>query len=430
MLTPFDTAKAVVSPCMYSGRIPIREFSEQFFTFLIPIFKLHGQNQTMKWQLDNQLKHHFQTLQQQSPRIEQARQVGNAVAIVEELLQIYLQDATPAKERAISQWHLAAYLEAPAYQAALDRFRAYKDYIAPSKTWEHYLHIAKCLALDPDKVTEIYHRFNPEKNRLEQHFRLELASKIRDIFYRETGQGKYSLWSALKRVSERKLKYRLSMSGIEAVKLSAYIAVRDALFEVYSKSGDRWLEPSAEQYRQAKNYFNQHYTHHQTLTLETFQLMLIICIKVNQDSVSIESLDDAITQADLSTENPLLQLEQEQSEQDYKVRLTQLDRMIAAQILQLEDKDQKILQFHAQGKNQTQIASILGINQGTVSRRYQRSQRELLSEIAQWIQTQYKISLALTEHLAQYIELWLIRQYHDENDLSLHNLKHLSPISK
>lgn len=405
---------------MYQGKIPVRDFVEQFFTFLIPLVNQQGQTYALKWRSEITLKHHFKSYQQH-PHLEQACQSENASAIVKDFLQIYTQDTTPIKQRAIAQWHLAAYLEAPSYQAALDRFRAYKDFATPSKTWEHYLHIAKCLASDLDKIAEIYHRYRPEKDNLDQHFRLELASRIRDIFHQETGQGKYSIWYALKRVSERELKRRLSMSGIEATKLSAYIAARDALFEVYSKSGDRWLEPSIEQYQQAANYFNRHYANlvNQTVTLETFRSMLATCIKANQASPSIESLDDEknefiANQEHLSVESPLTALEEEQSTQDYQTRLGQINQILSAQLQQFEEKDQAILELHAQGFNQTQIAAKVGINQGTVSRRYQRSHRQLLTTIAQWLQAQYQLSFSTTEDLAAYIELWLTRQYNSE----------------
>ncbi len=404
---------------MYQGKIPIRSFVERFFTFLMPIVDLQGQTYALKWQSDHKLKHCFQTAQLQNSQLEQACHAEDVAAIVESFLQISLQDSTPVEQRAIAQGHLAAYLEVPAYQAALNRFRAFKDYTTPNKTWEHYLHIAKCLALDSDKIVEIYHRYEPETAQLEQHFRLEFASKIRDIFHRETGQGKYSLWYSLKQVSERELRRRLSISGVKETKSSDYVAVRDALFEVYSKSGERWLEPNAKQYQQATSCFNQYYKKHQTLTVETFRLMLVTCIKVNQVSISIESLEDnkqqyRIAQAQLAIENPLIQLEEEQAHQDYQTRLVQIDQRLASDFQQFEEKDQQILKLHAQGMSQTEIARIVKINQGTVSRRYQRSQRELLSAIAQWMQAQYEISLIITEHLAAYVELWLVRQYGDE----------------
>jgi hypothetical protein len=405
---------------MYQRKIPLRDFIEQFFTFLMPIVDSQGQTRAMKWRPEASLKHHFNSYQQQNSSIEQACQTENASEIVQELLHLYQQDTGSVKQKAIAQWHLAAYLEAPVYQAASDRFRSYKDYNAPDKTWEHYLHIAKCLASDAEKMAEIYHRYKSEKDSLEQHFRLELASRIRDVFHQETGQGKYSLWYALKRVSERELKRRLSVSGIEDTKIPAYIAVRDALFDVYSKSGDRWLEPSADHYYHATNYFNCHYAKavlgDASLTLETFRSMLATCVKANQALPSVESLDDDrhksfVTQENLLLENPLTQLEEEQSNQDFKTLLEQIDKILVTQLQQLEEKDQAILQLHSQGLNQTQVATAIGVNQGTVSRRYQRSQRQLLTAIAQWMQSQHQLSLTETDHLSTYIELWLTRQY-------------------
>jgi RNA polymerase sigma factor (sigma-70 family) len=416
---------------MSQPKIPMRGFVEQFFTFLVPTVDRQGRTRTLKWRSEASLKQQFQTYEQQNVQVHQACDSEDDNAIVRDLLQVYQQASTPVRQKSIAQWHLAAYLEAPVYQAAGDRFHAYRDYNAPDKTWEHYLHIAQCIAANSEKVAEIYQRYKPEKESLNQHFRLELASKIRDVFHQETGQGKYSIWYALKRVSERELKRRLTASGIEVTRLAVYIAVRDALFEVYSKTGDRWLEPSAAHYHQATDYFNRHYAtsvlgekNTSTLTLEIFRAMLATCIKANQFSPAIESLDDdrnksLVTQENLLLDSPLLYLEEEQSTQDFKARLEAMHQRLCKQFQQLEEKDQHILQLQAQGLNQTQIATQLGINQGTVSRRYQRSQRQLLSAIAQWLQSEYQISLdsislESTQQLALYIEGWVLRQYDNE----------------
>jgi RNA polymerase sigma factor (sigma-70 family) len=403
---------------MYQGKIPVREFIEQFFTFLMPIVDSQGQTRILKWRPEAALKQHFKTYQQQNPEISKACETGNVTAIVHEFLQLYSQDDTSGKLKAIAQWHLAAYLEAPVYQAVRDRFRVYKDYNAPDKTWEHYLHIAKCLASDSDKVAEIYHRYKPDKDSLSQHFRLELASKIRDVFHQETGQGKYSIWYALKRVSDRELKRRLTASGIDEARLPLYLAVKDALFEVYTKSGDRWIEPTAEQYRQATDFYNRHYAG-EKIEVDLFRSMLATCVKANQASPTIESLDDEKykslpVQENLLLESPLTRLEEEQSSEDFKQRLVQIDRILLEQFQQLEEQDREILRLYGQGLNQTRIATAVGVNQGTVSRRSQRSHRQLLGAIAEWMQSEHQISVATTENLAAYIEFWLSRQYQNE----------------
>lgn len=380
----------------------------------MPLSDHQGHTYALQWRSEVSLKHHF-TAYQQNAAIERACQLEEADDIVQSLLQTYHQDSTSGKQRIITQWHLAAYLEESVYKAVGDRLAAYRDYNAPEKTWEHYLHIAQCLAADAGKILEIYRRYHPGKDSLAQHFRLELASKIRDIFHQETGQGKYSLWYALKRVSDRELSRRLNLSGIETTQIQDYLAVRDALFDIYSKVGDRWVEPSGEQYRQAADYFNRHYAKPgSSLDPERFQFMLKTCVKANQAAPAIESLDDEkhktlVTQENFLLDSPLTQLEEEQSSQAFGEKRQQIDRLVFEQLEQLEDQDRAMLELHAQGLNQTQIAAKLGVNQGTVSRHYQRSQRQLLTAIAQDLQTEY--SLIALEHLATYIELVLSRQY-------------------
>jgi DNA-binding transcriptional regulator LsrR (DeoR family) len=65
------------------------------------------------------------------------------------------------------------------------------------------------------------------------------------------------------------------------------------------------------------------------------------------------------------------------------------------------------------GINQTQIAARLGINQATVSRRYQRCQRHLLKAIATQIQQEFRRSLTLEnlENLEHYVTIWFQKHY-------------------
>ncbi len=100
---------------------------------------------------------------------------GDVSAIVQNFLQLYQQDSTPEAQKELAKWHVAAYLEVPLYMAARDRLKAFRDYESPSVTWEHYLHLAKRLAYDPDQILPIYQRYQPEKYSLEQHFQFEKA---------------------------------------------------------------------------------------------------------------------------------------------------------------------------------------------------------------------------------------------------------------
>jgi DNA-directed RNA polymerase specialized sigma subunit len=152
--------------------------------------------------------------------------------------------------------------------------------------------------------------------------------------------------------------------------------------------------------------------------------MLTTCVRANQASPTIESLDDEKykslpVQENLLLDSPLTRLEEEQSSEDFKQRLVQINRILSEQFQQLEEKDREILWLYAKGLNQTRIAATVGVNQGTVSRRYQRSQRQLLGAIAQWMQSEHQISVTTTENLAAYIEFWLSRQYQNEASTQL-----------
>ncbi|WP_432811246.1 hypothetical protein [Pantanalinema sp. GBBB05] len=412
------------------GKIPRRNFIEQFFTFLIPIAQDGGKVSRLQWKSDVALKQDIEACQKQNAQFSTWCQGEDASAIVQNFLHLYQQDSIADFQRELAQWHLAAYLEAPLYAAVRDRFSAFRNYESPATTWEHYLHLAKRLAYDPAQIWLIYQRYQPEKYSLEQYFRFAIASKIRDLFHQETGKGKYSLWFSLKRVSKSELQRGLTVIGIAEAKIPGYVAARDALFAVYSKSGDRWLEPTATQYQAATDYWNRHYAQVAGMTpassslisISDFKLFVKTCIQAIQATPKIESLDAyqansfkelSNSEAELALDDPIALLQEQQSQEEWQHRVQTLNTMLIEQTQQFDAIEQTILKYRSLGRNQTQIANQLGINQATVSRRYQRCQRGLLTAIATWIQAELNYSLALEnlEHLDRYITIWLQQHY-------------------
>jgi hypothetical protein len=412
------------------GKLPKRSFMEQFFTFLISISPPGGATPRLTWKPEVLLRKHLESCQEQSPQFQGWCQAEDAGAIVQHFLQLYRQDATPAPQRELAKWHVAAYLETPLYQAVRDRFSAFRDYESPGNTWEHYLHLGKCIAYDLDQVFLIYQRYQPEKWSLEAYFRLAIASKIRDLFYQQTGQGKYSIWFALKRSSKSELQRGLTNIGLSAATIGCYIAARDALFEVYSKSGGRWLEPTIAQYQAATDYLNRHYAQRECakvsanglISTNSFQTMLKTCIQTIQASPGLESLEtyqDNLSRqslnilAEFASDDPIVVLQEQQSQEEWTHRIQTINAILVEQSQQLEAIDQAILKYRSLGINQTQIAARLGINQATVSRRYQRCQRHLLKAIATQIQQEFGRSLTLEnlENLEHYITIWFQKHY-------------------
>jgi DNA-directed RNA polymerase specialized sigma24 family protein len=415
---------------MDSGTIPRRSFIEQFFTFLIPIAQGRGIMSRLQWKPDITLKKNLEACQEKSAQFRDWCQAGDASAIVQNFLQLYQQDSIPEPQRELAKWHVAAYLEVPLYRAARDRLKAFRDYESPAVTWEHYLHLAKRLAYDPDQMLAIYQRYQPEKYSLEQHFQFEIGSKIRDLFYQETGKGKYSIWFALKRASKSELHRGLTSLGIQVAQIACYIAVRDALFEVYSKSGNRWLEPTAAQYQAATGYLNRHYAQTEcsnvasggSIAASNFQTLVKTCIQAIQATPTIESLESyqenfskqsLDASEELALDDPIALLQEHQSQQEWQQKNQTMTALLIEQVQQLDAVDQAILKHRSLGSNQTQIASQVGINQATVSRRYQRCQRHLLKAIAHWIQAEFDHSLTLEnlENLERYLTLWLQKHY-------------------
>lgn len=409
---------------MYTGKIPQRSFIEQFFTFLVPVEDARGNFERFKWYPEISLRRNLGLYQAKHQQFRLWCEHNDTNSVIQELLRIYQQQEENVSQVELAKWHLAAYLETPVYQAVADRLQAFKEYNSPANTWEHYLHIAKCLACEPEKIAKIYRRHQRGKYSLEQHFRFELASKIRDTFYQETGQGKYSPWFAFKATSKSDLKRALLKIGANDAQIPCYLAIKDALFAVYSKRGKRWLEPTPTQYQEATDYFNRHYvasecpalTAAQPINVARFQVLIKSCLKAIHSSPTVESLD--VFSDDLPEnpwrEDPLTNLERQQSAQEWQYQQQKIDALLTSQIEQLEEVDRKILHLRSAGVKQTEIAAQTGINQATVSRRYQRCQRHLLRALTSWLQEQFALSITtieVLEHLENYITIWLQRQY-------------------
>ncbi len=409
---------------IYIGQVPRRSFIEQFVTFLVPVENFAGNIDRWQWRSEISLQRNFKLYQGQNEQFHQWCEEQNIERLIQELLQIYQQDLIAESQRELAKWHLAAYLEAPLYQAVQDRFKAFKDYQFPTNTWEHYLHIAKCIAYEPEQVAHIYRRYAPGKYSLEQYFRLELASKIRDIFYQQTGQGKYSMWFALKRSSKSELKRGLLRTGVSDSYIPCYIAAKNSLFAVYSKSGKRWLEPTPVQYQQALDYLKRHYAASECSSLATnqeinkarFETLIAVCLRAIQTSVTIESLDadEDYHLHKSGQEDPLNRLENQQSSEEWQCQQQQIDAVLTNQIDQLDEIDRTILRLRSWGMSQNQIAARTFLHQANVSRRYQRCQRYLLRSLTSLLQKQFELSVSTTEvleHLENYITIWLERQY-------------------
>lgn len=376
-----------------------------------------------QWASDRQLASHLELCQQRDPQLLRLCENKDEIGLVQYWLEQWPTQPAPAQERRLIRNHLFAYLEAPRYLAALNRFNAYTDLDYPQETWASYMSIAGAFASDPEQIADAFHKYERNRQtRLEKFLQRVLESKIQEGYYKENKTGKYSPWYDLKRASEKKLKEGLRWLGFwERQCIERHLFARYCLFEVYSKTGKRWLEPSPIDYQEAANFYNRHYPEGARISAETLAAWMASCIDALQLQFKIYSFDEAGDRLELELRgseylglaDPLAAIE----EQEFAAMLgplqASLKQILLRALEKLEPIERQMLALRY-GRKLTgaKIGKIVGKNQSNVSRGCDRCLRRLLEETAQWIAQQHlETDANIIQNLASYIKEWLGRHY-------------------
>jgi len=382
---------------------------EKFCTFLV----LGDTEQSIRtqWVRDRLLFKNFQSYQAKDPQFQVFCENQNEKLLLQYFLELWKSDNNSCKEQQLARNHIAAYLELSRYRAVIDRFNRYQDLNFPQDTWDEYLHLSACITSDTDKIDRSFQRYNVSDD-LETYFQQEIFSYIRDEFFKTTKQGKYSPWYSLKASGKQKLRDGLQTLGVKATEIPIYITIRDCLFEVYSRSGSHWVEPTTAQYQAAVNYYNT--KHSQNIDVNKFKSIIKICLQALQVPNIIlypfpEDIDSSMKAQNSDLVDLLLAMEDEIENQ---IIVEKINMVLSEQLEKLEDRDKTILKLCASGKTQKQTSSEIGVDQPTVSRRKKLCERKLLNSLSKWVQENVNISLDLTaiNHLSLYIDDWLKRK--------------------
>jgi hypothetical protein len=394
--------------------LPKRAFLERFFTFLAPLERSHQFLQGFRWQKEVKLQHNLKCYQQQDEAFLQFCQIQNDSELVGKLLSI-CQDVTELpRQQLLAQWHLVAYLEAPAYQAI--KQIKYKDFENPLESWFNYFHIAKCLINQPDKIARFHQKYNPEIAGLEQYFESCLRNQIRDTYHQQTGKGKYSVWLSLKKASQVKLTTGLIQLGIPRDRASNYITARDCLFQVFSRTGKRWLKPTEQQYQTAALLCSQQYF---TCTVGEFKQLINTVIQALQFSPKIDCVGENIetylfAQAKQDAIAVTPNSEGNMASNPWAILANKLERILEQTIVEIEADLTTQLMFllrYGLELSEPAIALQLGVNQATINRRCARLQKQILKVIIQELQQQNNLEIKALDAAGKYLEIWLYKRY-------------------
>ncbi|NER37743.1 MAG: DUF1822 family protein [Oscillatoria sp. SIO1A7] len=378
------------------------------------------------WELDRQLASHLELCQQRDPQLLQLCQDQKEIDLFQYWLELLPTQPKPSQERRLIRNHIFAYLEAPRYWAASNRFNAYTNLDYPEVTWASYMFIAGAFASDPKQVLEAFQKYDRNREtRLEFFFKTVLERKIQEGYYKECKTGKYSLWFELKKITNKKLKKNLQLLGLwERQYIDRYVFARDCLFQVYRKTGDRWLEPSPIDYQRAADLYNRHNKKGDCISWQMLEAWIDACISALQLDFKICSLDEVgdrpwLEQISCSEyfagKDPLSAIEEEEFAEMLRPLQASLNEILKRALKSLEPIERKMLELHY-GKKLTgaKVGEAVGRNQSNVTRGCQRCLRRLLEVTAEWIAKQnleLEINQARINGLKPYIKEWVEDYY-------------------
>lgn len=392
----------------------LRNFIEKFCTFIVPIEKHQNNLDLFCWRLENKLHHNLQFLNQNNEEFKQMWFTQNETCLFEYFLNIYHYKSISKNQKILAKWHLVAYLEAPAFQGI--RSLKFNNLENPQETWNYYFYLAKLLANDMDFLLINFQNYNKDLQSLQGYFQLIFFNKVRDIYYQETGEGKYSVWFLMKRIGSKQLTNKLKQLGIRNSQIESYLVARDCLFEVYSKSGHRWLCPSEINYQMAAEFCQRHYFQ---IGIEKFKKLINMCILALQNSPQVSYIGEDIETYLFDCNNVdnityLAPIESEVPTESMSDYAREINRVLLneLQLLKQEtDNEVMLLLKYGLELGETSIAVKIGINQATVNRRCSRLRRQLLMSTAKWLKLRFSVEIIELENLDYYIEKWLKDYY-------------------
>ena len=396
----------------WNQKIPSRKNKKaKFCTFLEWLDR-----QIWSWKSERQLERNFDSCLSNG-NFSQDSQEDKVFSYFLELSQTELSKKTGK----LAMIHIRAYFEYISIMAVKQRFYKFKDPLYPEETWDTYWDLARDLVNNSEVVNKFYQRYQKKRNNcqgLENCLIQELASELKNQFYRLTGYGKYSPWYELKIIGKKPLQKKLSQLGIQDKSyIEQCLKVRDCLYEVYSNShpNTRWLTPTENIFQQAFEYAN---IHGFRSSLEQFKHLIETCLQalippqgfILRYRAGINPHSSTSYQSEIETQE-----EEQFSSEQYTQALKTLESILLANFRNLEAEIQIILSLHyALDLSDRQIGEILEkqynqvIDRSTVCRWRNKGEQKLLEAIGKWIQQRGILTPERLKLLEKYLkEYWL-----------------------
>lgn len=383
---------------------PRQSITEKFSTFVQFV-----SDRFSRWAIESKLRHSIQTCIQRTPQ-----------ETSESFWALYWYKFWLVNEtQTLAKQHLIAYLQESCYWVA-------QKTVTNFASTQYQL--SDCFQIAIAQIDKILQGFNPN-----QGFTLKnYASSIFSSAICETLRQRHEVdictdWGLLRKISQKRLQQSLQHAGLSQSEIQTSIIAWNSFKNLYvpTATGSRKLSRPDDQTWEAiaKAYNSQT---NQNVNPQNLEKQLLTAAKVarkylypSTDSLNIQrSADDSWELLDNipGTEQPSLiqEIIAQEEEQTRTSQQTEINKILASAIAQLEPQVQQIFQlYYAQSQNQDKIAKQLDIKQYTVSRRLTKARETLLKSLANWSQETLHISITsdLLKNMSTVMEEWLQNYY-------------------
>lgn len=370
--------------------------SSKFYTFYD--FSYHNGSPPFRPLIDNRLRNNIETL----AKLHSKWQEFN---YVEYFCSIFLHNSESHQKKRLAHLHLVAYIDLDRCCMIWRNFYRFPLYAAKS---EEYHALTNEILWQPEKLTKYLEKYNPE-NKKKASVKTYLISILKNEI--RANLNLRSDWNilcnvdinSLRKINNfgQKLRIALAKYGLQEPNISQYIFAWQYFVPVYknnlinnpnNQNERRWSNPGNLEFQETANYYNQQRFNSSAplqvasgkeVTAEMIEQWMQICIKaLRQAEVIIEVSRDADSyEKQIEESNDRLILEEQNKERFFlkeedlllkqkieKIEAT-LDK-ISSRIPQIWRRAIMLLCYPHQLAilNQEQLASLLDVNQGTISR--------------------------------------------------------------
>ncbi|WP_413273394.1 sigma-70 family RNA polymerase sigma factor [Floridanema aerugineum] len=336
---------------------------------------------------------------------------------------LYWYKCWQSESNNFSKSHLTAYLQESCYWAA-------------EKTSHNFgsnqYTLSDCFQIAIANIDTVLKRYNPTQGfPLKNYASAIFSSTIRNLLRDRQEVNISTIWSLLRRISQKRLVESLQQTGLAEEKIATYVLAWKCFKTLYlpeQATGTRKLPaPDKATWDAIANYYNQQrITQLQPGAIEVnseiLEKWLTNCAKAARNYlyppvVSLnaakpgQETDEFIDSLPETATDSLLTEMIVQEELQYRAeQLSGMNAVLRGAIAKLDPEAQSIIKlYYGQNLTQQQIAQQLEIKQYTISRRLTKARESLLLALVQWSQNTLHISLSsnVLKDISIVLEGWL-----------------------